>query len=352
MSATSQPSVVRRPQARKRVNDDASYFGPPGALKRQAVERVDGEPRMKRKRIEPVLRDPMDTENRISFVRTPTRFQFTFPLIVFQVEFDKMPMTVIYKYLTHFDIIPAIYPSPLRADDPSPPSVLNLPPHQPSRPSSPPLAATPANRPRRDPKELPNRQKHFRDTLVITGREEVDTLASFMCAVEKTKGGKLFCKPVSPVPTSDTPRNPRTTFPKLLPRGVKSNVDGVEATSAGDSLQLRRQLFVLSTWSSLPTFGMIDVPSGAGQGTPSCPSDVQCPALANENRFLVAVTTGVSMSFSIGRTNENKQRPDAMLDPGTMGQRLFFICCTPNRSNFPIEKRTKLEVKAIIGLFH
>ncbi|SJL05377.1 uncharacterized protein ARMOST_08744 [Armillaria ostoyae] len=208
MSATSQPSVVRRPQARKKVNDDASYFGPPGAssLKRQAVERVDGEPRVKRKRVEPVARDPMDTENRISFV-----------------EFDKMPMAVIYRYLTHFDIIPPIYPSPLRADDPSPPFALTLPPHQPSRPSSPPPAATPANRPRRDPKELPNRrrssrlleeddiprrvpiladvdelhsvlagiaEKHFRETLSITGREEVDTLASFMCAVEKRKGGK------------------------------------------------------------------------------------------------------------------------------------------------------------------
>ncbi|KAK0506427.1 hypothetical protein EDD18DRAFT_1304894 [Armillaria luteobubalina] len=193
MSATSQPSVVRRPQARKKVNDDASYFGPPGAssLKRQAVERVDGEPRMKRKRVEPVVRDPLDTESRISFV-----------------EFDKMPMAVIHRYLTHFDIIPPIYPSPLRADDPSPPVALTLPPHQPSRP---------------DPKELPNRrrssrlleeddiprrvpiladvdelhsvlagiaEKHFRETLSITGREEVDTLASFMCAVEKRKGGK------------------------------------------------------------------------------------------------------------------------------------------------------------------
>ncbi len=32
--------------------------------------------------------------------------------------------------------------------------------------------------------------KHFREILSINGREEVDTLASFMCAVEKAKGGR------------------------------------------------------------------------------------------------------------------------------------------------------------------
>jgi hypothetical protein len=30
-------------------------------------------------------------------------------------------------------------------------------------------------------------ERHFRETLTISGREEVDTLASFMCAVEKAK---------------------------------------------------------------------------------------------------------------------------------------------------------------------
>ena len=33
-------------------------------------------------------------------------------------------------------------------------------------------------------------ERHFRETAAISGREEVDTLAAFMCAVEKTKGGK------------------------------------------------------------------------------------------------------------------------------------------------------------------
>jgi hypothetical protein len=33
-------------------------------------------------------------------------------------------------------------------------------------------------------------ERHFRELASINGREEVDTLASFMCAVEKAKGGK------------------------------------------------------------------------------------------------------------------------------------------------------------------
>jgi hypothetical protein len=33
-------------------------------------------------------------------------------------------------------------------------------------------------------------EKHFREQVSINGREEVDTLASFMCAVEKAKGSR------------------------------------------------------------------------------------------------------------------------------------------------------------------
>lgn len=40
-----------RPQARKKPNDDAAYFGAAG-MKRQAVDRAEGEPRSKRKRVE------------------------------------------------------------------------------------------------------------------------------------------------------------------------------------------------------------------------------------------------------------------------------------------------------------
>lgn len=34
-------------------------------------------------------------------------------------------------------------------------------------------------------------ERHFRETLSISGREEVDTLASFMCAVEKVKAMRI-----------------------------------------------------------------------------------------------------------------------------------------------------------------
>lgn len=34
-------------------------------------------------------------------------------------------------------------------------------------------------------------ERHFRETLSISGREEVDTLASFMCAVEKAKAMRV-----------------------------------------------------------------------------------------------------------------------------------------------------------------
>lgn len=43
-----------RPQARKKTNDDATYFGPPTGvgMKRQATDKVDGEPRVKRKKVD------------------------------------------------------------------------------------------------------------------------------------------------------------------------------------------------------------------------------------------------------------------------------------------------------------
>jgi len=50
-----QPSSSRaRTQTRKKLNDDAAYFGPSGsgASKRQAVDKAEGEPRTKRKRID------------------------------------------------------------------------------------------------------------------------------------------------------------------------------------------------------------------------------------------------------------------------------------------------------------
>ncbi|KAJ6626968.1 hypothetical protein B0H10DRAFT_1997472 [Mycena sp. CBHHK59/15] len=198
-----------RPQARKKANDDAAYFGPPTATagaKRHAADKIDGEPRVKRKRVDAAgastRRD--DADARVSLV-----------------EFIKMPTPVLYRYLMQFDLVPAVYPSPLLASDPPPPAVLDRPLRQPSHAPSPP-PATPANRPRRESKEqsatrrrssrlveeeVASRvpiladgdelhavlagiaERHFRELASINGREEVDTLASFMCAVEKAKGG-------------------------------------------------------------------------------------------------------------------------------------------------------------------
>lgn len=132
-----------------------------------------------------------------------------------------MPMHVLQRYLIQFNIVPMVYPSPLSQDDPPAPSSLADPYRQPSGPPSPP-AHTPANRPRRETKETQTRrrssrlideeprarapilsdkvelhrvlasivERHFRETTSINGREEVDMLAAFMCAVEKAKGGK------------------------------------------------------------------------------------------------------------------------------------------------------------------
>jgi len=68
-----------RPQARKKPNDDASYFGPTGnsgataGTKRQASDKADGEPRGKRKRAEPAptssRKDIAEAEERASLVR-------------------------------------------------------------------------------------------------------------------------------------------------------------------------------------------------------------------------------------------------------------------------------------------
>ena len=237
-STTTQPTTSSRSrtQSRKKVNDDAAYFGPPAsstsvsATKRQAPDKAEGEPRVKRKRVETHIvtptngrRDNMESEPRKSLVsgsfldlvsRVSTRR-------LLQVEFQKMPTQILYRYLAQFDIVPGVYPSPLSPEDPPAPSSLVDSQHQESRPLSPPIL-TPANRPRRDPKDSQGRRRssrlleedtrnrvpiladvdevhnmlasivsrHFKELTSINGREEVDTLAAFMCAVEKSKGGK------------------------------------------------------------------------------------------------------------------------------------------------------------------
>ena len=136
-----------------------------------------------------------------------------------QIDFSTLPSEAIFEYLVQHDLVPDVEPSPLASDDPPPPSALLRPRssqarrHADTASPGPAVAITPANRPRR---EVPARrrsarlvedsgvepvipvladvhevhgmlaqvaQRHFREHPV----REVDTLASFMCAV-KAKG--------------------------------------------------------------------------------------------------------------------------------------------------------------------
>lgn len=126
--------------------------------------------------------------------------------------------------MTQYDIVPDVWPSPLTAEDPPSPTRLSNSYRHSSRGLSPPAHVTPANRPRREPKDQSRRrssrlleeesrsrtpiladvdevqsvlasivERHFRDMPPINGRDEVDTLASFMCAVEKSRGLRVRC---------------------------------------------------------------------------------------------------------------------------------------------------------------
>ncbi|KAJ3556513.1 hypothetical protein NP233_g11960 [Leucocoprinus birnbaumii] len=217
VTATGATGSRSRPQARKKLNDDAAYMAPPSAnagTKRQAADKADGEPRVKRKRVEPVI--TATSGNGKKDVEEPQRSSM--------VEFSKMPINILYCYMTQFDIIPDVRPSPLSAEDPPSPMSLTNPHRHSPRALSPPAQTTPANRPRREPKEQNRRrssrlleeetrsrtpiladtdeiqsvlagivEKHFRDMPPISGRDEVDTLASFMCAVEKSRSQRVRC---------------------------------------------------------------------------------------------------------------------------------------------------------------
>ncbi|KAF8665164.1 hypothetical protein AX16_000629 [Volvariella volvacea WC 439] len=209
--AAASTSSRSRPQARRKPNDDASYNGPPiasgsGGTKRQAHDRVDGEPRVKRKRVEPPPVVAPSTSRRENDEGQKSSL----------VEFAKLPTSVLHAYLMSYDIVPLVYPSPLTANDPPPPSALDHP-YRPPAPPSPPPLLTPANRPRRDPTGASRRrssrlmdddpyrgrqpvladidhvhtilagivERHFREMNSV---REVDTLASFMCAVGKARG--------------------------------------------------------------------------------------------------------------------------------------------------------------------
>jgi len=211
------PNAARpRPPARKKPNDDAAYTGPSAAAlgvagsgaqatKRQATDRVEGEPRNKRKKVETIV----NTQNRpvidqLSEHRTSL------------VEFNKLSITELHRYLTQFNIVPIVRPSPLLVDDPPSPATLANPARTVMRETSPGVPL-PGNRSRREGRRRSSRladdesgrtavladvdevhmvlagiaERHFRETLSISGREEVDTLASFMCAVEKAKAVRV-----------------------------------------------------------------------------------------------------------------------------------------------------------------
>jgi hypothetical protein len=133
------------------------------------------------------------------------------------MDFSTLPVDALHRYLAQYDLIPVVHPSPLSAHDPpAPPSLLD-PIGESSRGPSPPVLNTLANRPRRESREQSRRrnsrlleeegrvrtpvladvaevqsvlagiaQRHFESQVV----KEVDSLASFMCAV---KGRGAFC---------------------------------------------------------------------------------------------------------------------------------------------------------------
>ncbi|KAG7100096.1 hypothetical protein E1B28_001876 [Marasmius oreades] len=207
-----------RHNARKRVHDDASYISTnPNHLKRQSG--MDNDPT-----IRPAKRKRLVTSD----VGLQERGGISL------IDFPSLPSPFIHHYLNHFDLVPIIRPIPTTAEPPPPPytflnphQYIHPPPPPPSRPDSPSSSATLANRPRRTvlsrststptaqiPIPIPTRTpiladvaelhavlatlagRHFRsmftgagDAMGISGREEVDTLAAFMCAVENGQRG-------------------------------------------------------------------------------------------------------------------------------------------------------------------
>ncbi|KAH8834841.1 hypothetical protein DL96DRAFT_6874 [Flagelloscypha sp. PMI_526] len=208
-----------KPAGRRKAiaNDDAPYTSSAVGVKRQAMERLEGEPRTKRTK-RAMLDATQASQNMVD--ERP------------MVDFREMPTLALYNYMAHYDLIPHVYPHATSASDPIPtPNLLSRPALFELRAMSPPQLAqsiTPANRPKRDPKQhqqlghrrrgsrLPDDdqlvrltrtpiladadelhlvmaricQKHFTEDLASPVGREVEALAKFMCAVEKWKSGR------------------------------------------------------------------------------------------------------------------------------------------------------------------
>ena len=136
--------------------------------------------------------------------------------ILRQMDFSTLPVEALHRYLVQYDLIPAVYPSPLSIHDPPPPPSLLGPIRGSSRGPSPPAVTTPANRPRREQRSRRSSQlldeegrartpvladvaevqsvlasiaqRHFEGQVV----KEVDSLASFMCSVRGRGGSSWF----------------------------------------------------------------------------------------------------------------------------------------------------------------
>jgi hypothetical protein len=129
------------------------------------------------------------------------------------MDFSTLPVEALHRYLAQYDLIPAVYPSPLSANDPPAPPSLLEPNRSSSRVPSPPAVITAANRPRREPRDQNQNRRRSSRLLEEEGRsrtpvladvaevqsvlaniaqrhfetqvvKEVDSLASFMCAVK------------------------------------------------------------------------------------------------------------------------------------------------------------------------
>lgn len=198
-NGSSQPAATTsraRPQARRKLNvtaDDAAYHGVlPGSAgtKRAAVEKPEGEPRVKRKRVEAsgtagasgvatsggrkAADKGQEVERKClvsgcfvavnSFKRVTERVVCPMSDGPNQVDFTKLPLEALYRYLIEYDIVPDLDPLPTTAYDPPPPSSLLKPRAQRGSTASPApqLPPTPANRPRRELSASTSRRRSSR----------------------------------------------------------------------------------------------------------------------------------------------------------------------------------------------